>query len=166
MLAHFNHALVPAGRLQDRLDRLFGDFFQPVFAQAYREPFAHATTAHVPAINVSEDENAFHLEADLPGWTMEELEVSVLGDELTLGGERQAETCECTGDGAECRTDAPTSAKFLRRERSYGSFKRVLRFPTEVDAAKVTAQLRNGVLEVTLPKVELAKPRKIAVKTT
>ncbi len=106
-----------------------------------------------PALNVWEDENALHVEAELPGYSMENLEITTLGNELTIAGSR-----------AEA---APETATYHRRERAAGGasqFKRSLRIAVPFNTERVTARLEQGVLTVTLPKAEAAKPRKIAVK--
>ena len=103
-----------------------------------------------PAVNVWEDNDAFHLEAELPGLTQDDVNIAVTQrNVLTLSGERKPEE----GEG-----------RWHRRERGFGRFQRVLRLPAPVDADKVEAQLENGVLRLTLPKHEDAKPRRIAVK--
>jgi HSP20 family protein len=103
-----------------------------------------------PAVNVWEDSDAFHLEAEVPGLKQEDVNIAVTQrNVLTLSGERKAED----GEG-----------RWHRRERGFGRFQRVLRLPAPVDADKVEAKLENGVLRLTLPKHEDAKPRRIAVK--
>jgi HSP20 family protein len=104
-----------------------------------------------PAVNVWEDENNLFVEAEVPGLKAEDLDVTVVGDELTIKGER-------TEDG-------PAEGAFHRRERGVGSFTRIVRLTSEVDADRVQASLAEGVLLLTLPKAETAKPRKIKVKS-
>jgi HSP20 family protein len=104
-----------------------------------------------PPVNVWEDQDAFHVEAELPGLTREQLQISVNHrNQLTLQGERPVEEFE--------------KGRWHRRERGFGRFQRVLKLPAPVDADKVEAKLEDGVLLLTLPKSEEAKPRKIAVK--
>ncbi len=90
-----------------------------------------------------------YAEAELPGLKSEDLDVSVVGGDLTIRGHRGSEPQEGTS--------------YHRRERGTGEFTRVLRLPIEVDADKVEATLTNGVLLVKLPKAESAKPKKIKV---
>lgn len=109
------------------------------------------TAAVAPALNVWEDEAAFYVEADLPDVPADKLDVTVKeGSRLTLSGERKA-------------TD-PTNAVWHRQERFAGTFTRELTLPTPVDADKVEAKFEHGVLRLTLPKSEGARPRKISVK--
>ena len=150
MLACVNRSLTPVRNRYNEIDQLFGSFFRNFEGSAGGSPFGALATRAAAPMNVWEDDDALHVDLELPGWSMDELEVTVLGDELTLRGERSAESSE--------------NVTFHRRERSTGSFRRVLRFPTDVVAEKVTASLRDGVLTVTLPKAEVAKPRKINVQ--
>jgi HSP20 family protein len=104
-----------------------------------------------PPVNVWEDADAVHVEAELPGLNLNDLEIYVTGgNQLTIKGERKQEL--------------PEKSVRHREERAFGSFSRVLTLPFPVNADKVEARFENGVLQVTLPKHEAAKPRKIAVK--
>ncbi len=103
-----------------------------------------------PAANVWDAGDALCVEAELPGVKMEELEVYAVGNELTLKGRRPAPTDE--------------RIAYHRRERGTGDFSRVLLLPVEVDADRVEATLKDGVLTIKLPKAEAAKPRRIALK--
>jgi HSP20 family protein len=104
-----------------------------------------------PALNVWEDENAVYVETDLPGVPADKLDVSVTeGNQLTIQGERPAPEV--------------ANAVWHRQERGFGTFTRSVTLPTLVNADKVEAQFEHGVLKLTLPKAQAAKPRKIAVK--
>lgn len=103
-----------------------------------------------PAINVWEDADRLYAEAELPGLSLNDVEIFVVGDELTLKGHRP--------------TDSDKDATYHRRERGTGDFSRVLTLPVEVDAEKVEATLRDGVLTIVMPKAEAAKPRKITIR--
>jgi HSP20 family protein len=129
--------LVGFGRLsnlQDELDHLFES---PLRAWA-------------PALDVREDKDNFVIRAELPGLKREEIEVSLQDGALVISGERQAEKVE---EGVEVH----------RQERYYGKFQRALTLPEPVAANKVKADYKDGVLTVTLPKTEEAKPKKIDV---
>lgn len=108
---------------------------------------------HYPKINLREDADNVYLEALLPGVDPEKIEMNLLGDTLTLGGERQ-DPVEEAGNG---RT-------WHRRERGTGKFLRSVELPVAIVAEKVKAEYRNGLLRVTLPKAAEAKPKKINVK--
>jgi len=105
-----------------------------------------------PPMNVWEDEQNIIVEAELPGFDMKDLDISLVGDTLTIGGKRSSE-------------DVPEGTTFHRRERVSGEFSRTLRFKTPIDGAHVGATLENGVLKITLPRGEASRPRKIEVKT-
>jgi HSP20 family protein len=104
-----------------------------------------------PALNVWEDAEAFHVEAEVPGLTQDKVHVAVTHKtQLLIQGERQA--------------DEPTEGRWHRRERGQGRFQRVIELPAAVDPDKVEAKLENGLLLLTLPKAEEARPRRISVK--
>lgn len=124
--------------LPNGLDWLFPGQGNPETARAY------------PALALWEDADRLHLEAELPGFRIEDLEVAVLGDELTIKGERKPEPKE----GWTCH----------RSERVHGTFLRTLTLPVAVDPEAVTATLKDGILSVELPKRTEAKPRRIEVK--
>lgn len=105
-----------------------------------------------PALNVWEDDDMLYAEAELPGFSMDELEIYVTGNQLTIKGERRAPVHE--------------SGTWHRQERGFGKFSRMIELPGEVDGNKVSALLKNGVLQITLPKSEALKPRRIDVKAS
>jgi HSP20 family protein len=105
-----------------------------------------------PAVNVWETADAFHVELEVPGFVQDNLQVQVSQKtHLTIQGERPAQEAE--------------GGRWHRRERMSGRFSRVLELPAPVDADKVEAKLENGVLHLSLPKAEEAKPRRIVVKS-
>jgi HSP20 family protein len=106
--------------------------------------------SNFPALNTWEDAENYYVEAELPGLKVQDLELSVVGQELTISGERKSQEKE--------------GVAWHRRERPWGKFVRALELPAPVDPDKVDARFENGVLLVTLPKSEAAKPRKIEVK--
>jgi HSP20 family protein len=136
----------PVHQLRDEVDRLFSGFIDsPLGSRA-----AHfMASRQFPAINVWEGGDNLFAEAEVPGLKTGDVDISVVGNELTIKGQRP---------GAH---EEP--AVYLRRERCTGPFERVVRLPVEVDANKVRATLQNGVLLITLPKTEHAKPKKIQV---
>ena len=104
-----------------------------------------------PALNLWEDEDALHVEAELPGLELQDLEIFVTGhNQLTLKGERKPPTVE--------------NGVAHRQERAFGKFTRTLTLPFAVDENAVEARFENGVLKIRLPKHEATKPRKIAIK--
>lgn len=135
--------MAPLARLHDEIN----DLFNAVLGEPTR-----MTTAAIPPMNVWEEPDTYRIEAELPGFTMKDVQVSVTGNEITITGER---TVDQKNEGA-----------YLRRERGYGSFTRTWTLPTDIDADRVEASLRDGVLLLTLPKSPKALPRKIEVKTS
>ncbi len=109
------------------------------------------STGLFPLLNVSEDKDNFYVRAELPGIAPSDLDISVTGKTLTIQGERKAPQAE-------------EGARYHRRERSFASFSRAIGLPCEVEPDKVTAESKDGILTITLPKVEEAKPKQIAVK--
>jgi len=104
-----------------------------------------------PPVNVWEEGDNVYAEAELPGMQLEHLEVYVAdGNQLTIQGERQPAP--------------PEQGVWHRQERGFGKFSRVLTLPVAVDADKVEARFDQGVLRVTMPKSEAARPRRITVK--
>ena len=103
-----------------------------------------------PQINVAQDQDSVYVEVLVPGVDAKDLDLTVMRGVLTLSGERK---------------DEPGNQRtWHRRERGHGKFMRTVDLPCEVDAAKVVAKFSNGVLLVTLPIQEKAKPKKITVK--
>ena len=131
--------------LQDRMNRLFGDVY-------LRDEDVAARGAWVPPVDIFEtDGHDLVIKAELPDMTREDIEVMVENNTLTLRG-----TKKMPGDVKE--------EQFRRVERSYGAFSRSFTLPTTVDASKVAAEYKNGVLTVRLPFREEAKPRTINVE--
>lgn len=103
-----------------------------------------------PRVDVAESENDFTVHAELPGLRKEDIQVTLEDNMLTITGERKYE-------------DEQKDKQFYRRERAYGTFKRTFGLGTEVDADKIAATYKDGLLILTLPKSEAAKPRQIDV---
>ena len=102
-------------------------------------------------MNMWEDGDNFVVEAEIPGMELDDIEIFVDGgDQFTVKGERKS-------------PDAETGT-WHRQERGFGSFKRTVTLPANVDSERVEAVLKNGVLTISLPKPEAVKPRKIKVK--
>ena len=106
-----------------------------------------------PATDIEETKEQFVVKADLPGMKQEEISISVLGNTLTISGERKS--------AAETKED---DGRFLRMERVCGSFQRVVELPSSVNVDQVKASYRDGLLTVTVPKREEAKPKQIQVE--
>jgi len=107
--------------------------------------------AWAPAVDIAEDKDALTLHAELPGLKREDVKINVRDGVLTLRGERKFEE--------EKKKD-----NYFKVERSYGMFARSFTLPTSVDASKIQASMKDGVLEVTIPKKPEAKEREIAIE--
>ncbi len=130
--------------LRDELDRLFES---PWTGLARTSQLLSGWT---PALDVYEDKENFIVKAELPGMKKEEIDVSLHDDSLSISGERKSETK--AEDGELCRA-----------ERFFGRFQRSVTLPAPVAADKVKAQYQDGILTITLPKTEEAKPKRIDV---
>lgn len=104
-----------------------------------------------PAVDIYESKDDVIVLADIPGMKKEDIEVTVKDQVLIIKGERKAQ-------------ELPENVEELREERSFGTFTKAFTLPSGVDAANVKALYQNGVLELTLPKREDAKPKQISVK--
>jgi len=137
---------VEANRLQEEMNRLFDRWGVSGGRMFTRTPV-------FPALNIWEDDDNLFVEAELPGLELADLEIYVTGEnQLSLKGERKLPEMQ--------------SGAWHRQERSYGAFSRLVELPYAVQADKVTAQFRHGVLTIQLPKREEVKPRKIEIKST
>jgi HSP20 family protein len=134
--------------LQGQMNHLF----EQVFRGGHSEETAWGVSTWMPPVDLYETPEAFVLTAELPGLTTDEIQVEVHGRTLTLRGERKPEA-------------GTQEEHYRRRERAYGSFQRVFTLPTTVEAEKVHASFKDGVLALQLPKSEAAKPKRIAVQS-
>ena len=105
-----------------------------------------------PAIDVLEESDRFVVKAEVPGLEAGDVDVAISGDTLTVKGQKTSERSETERRG------------YVRMERRFGSFSRSIDLPATVDASKVTASCRRGVLEIILPKKEEARPKSIRVE--
>jgi HSP20 family protein len=138
----------PFNALRRQMDRLFDNFWSPTEARSFAP--LHSSW---PTIDVNESPQAYTVSAELPGIDHKDVELTLRDNMLTLRGEKREEHKE--GEGARAYV-----------ERSYGRFERTIPFEVEVDADKVSASSKNGVLTITLPKNAAAKDktRKIEIK--
>lgn len=120
---------------------------------AFPSLFEEEGFGEFPLLNLWAGDEEMEVTAELPGISPEKLDISVSGDVLTIKGEREI-------------TTESKDAEWLRRERIAGSFTRSLKLPFHIAADKVRADYSNGVLRLTLPRVEEEKPRRIAVSVS
>jgi HSP20 family protein len=130
--------------LRDEIDRLFESPLNELTRTA------NLLSGWTPALDVYEDKDNFTVKAELPGMKREDIEVSLHDGSLSISGERKSETKH-------------DDAEVYRTERFFGRFQRSVSLPTAVAADKVKAAYKDGLLTITLPKTEEAKPRQIDV---
>ena len=135
----------PAEREMERLRRDMNRLFAGWPARAN-----WSTASGFPAMNAWTNEDSAVVTAELPGVGIEDIEIAVEKDTLTLRGRREPEELE-------------EGASYHRRERRFGGFNRAFRLPFYVDAAGVEAELKKGLLIIVLPRAEADKPKKIAI---
>ena len=139
--------LSPWGSMRD-VESYFNRFFEDTngdFLEAFESEWK-------PAMDISETDEAYLIEADIPGLKKEDVKIEVMDDVVTIKGERKSE-----------KEEKDKKKGYHRVERSYGGFIRTIRVPGGVKGDEVTAKFEDGVLKVTLPKPEEAKPKLISV---
>ncbi len=132
--------------LRDRMNRLFDD----VFFRSDRREDPWADGVWVPAVDMFETDDKVVIKAELPGLEKKDISLDLQNGVLTLKGERKSEN--------EVKED-----NYYRREMSYGKFVRSFSLPVDVDAEKIKAEFKNGLLTVEVPKPEGHKPKQIKV---
>jgi HSP20 family protein len=140
------HPMADLMRLREAMQHLS----QPSMGPGNGEEGAWGQATWLPPVDIYETEDAFVLEAELPGFTTEDLDIELVENRLTLRGERKA----------------PSEVKeeqYRRHERAYGRFERSFLLPAVIDRDKVTAEMHHGVLTLRLAKSDLAKPKRIPI---
>ena len=133
--------------LRDEIDRLF----ESPLAELART--SHLLSGWTPVLDVYEDKDNLFVKVELPGMKREEIEVSLHEGSLSISGERKSE-------------QKYQDAEVYRAERFFGRFQRTVTLPTPVAADKVKAQYKDGILSITLPKTEEAKPKHIDINVS
>jgi HSP20 family protein len=138
--------------LHRAMDRMFEDVWSGGFKPSLLSD-VWSTRELVPSLDVTEDDKAFRVTVELPGMDQKDVEVSVADRLLTIRGEKKEDQEKKDKD-------------VYRRERAYGEFRRVLELPADVEAEKIDASFRNGILTIELPKTKeaLQKVKQIPVK--
>ena len=134
------------GLWDNDIDRMFRGFLSPM-----REVEEARDEDLFPAMDVKERADAYVIVADVPGTKKEDIDVSLENGILTISAETKSEKEEKDGE------------RVLRQERRYGKYVRSLRLGTQIDEKGIKANYKDGVLELTLPKAEAVKPKKITV---
>ena len=133
--------------IQNEMNRLFNTFFETAPAQGNDSA---AGRRWIPAMDLAENEHDFVLRVDLPGLSEDDVNIELEDNVLTISGQRKAEHEE-------------RKEGYYRVERTFGRFSRSLTLPEGIDPEKVDAHFDRGVLEVTIPKPEQRKPRKVTI---
>ncbi len=136
-------AVKELSRIQDEVNRLFESYFGG-------RPFA-SRAGVFPAVNVYEDNDNVYATAELPGVEAKDIDITVEQESLVIKGVRGIEP---EGEGVSLH----------RREREEGAFNRKISLPTRIEAEKVHAETKDGILSIVLPKAEEVKPKKIEIK--
>lgn len=148
MMTSFFDPVTEINALRREIDRAFDTFRGNPFRNAFlpaRGPRQY------PFVNIAEDNDNVYLEALAPGLDPESLQITVLRNQLTIAGDKPATAAQVKSEDVH------------RSERAAGRFVRTFTLPAEVDDTKVQAAYRNGILYITLPKAEVAKPKRITV---
>ncbi|MFP3866847.1 MAG: Hsp20/alpha crystallin family protein [Desulfobacteraceae bacterium] len=135
-----------ASRLRREMDRLWDEYFGPS-----RRALKPLEGEWLPSIDVSESADQVTVKAEIPGMDAKDIDISLSGDLLTIKGEKKSEREE-------------KEENYHLIERSYGSFSRTVRLPVGVEADKIDASYKQGVLTITCPKKEEVKAKPIQIK--
>ncbi len=138
------HPLINFANVQREFDRMLNRFSNDVRDE-------EVSNTLMPAADIVERENDFNIRIDLPGVDKKDVKIIVQNDVLTIKGEKKQES--------EKKDD-----NYFRVERSYGTFQRSFTLPASVASDKIDASYNNGVLTISIPKLEEAKPKEIEVK--
>lgn len=135
------------GIFGEDFDDLFENFMRPM-PRVFQDNDGNLT----PAIDVTDEGKAFRVSAELPGVKRDDIDVSINDGVLTISAERRNES-----------EDKDTEGRVIRRESRYGNYVRSMRLDASIDTANVKANYTDGVLHLTLPKAEEARPQKIDI---
>ncbi len=121
------------------IDKFFDDFLSPLTISQRRYAY--------PPVNISENEESIYVRSILPGMNIEDIELTLSEGSLTIKGERKIE-----------------EGKYFRQERPTGAFQRLINLNVKIDRDNVKATMKNGLLEIVLPKAEESKPKQINIE--
>lgn len=133
--------------LQREIDRVFDSFFPTRHTEETEES---SKAVWAPRVDLSETDNLYRIELDVPGMNRDDINISYQDNQLTVSGERREETTEEDSD-------------YVRVERSFGHFYRSFRLPKTINADDIEASYNNGVLTIDVPKAEDSKPHRIEI---
>lgn len=144
----------PMISFRSRMNNLFDSFFEDWGLEPFSEPDSLSYAGFTPQIDVTEDEKAIYVEAELPGLKENEIDVELKDNLLTISGEKKSESEQ-------------KDKKYHRIERSYGYFQRAVSIDPKIEEDKIKANYKNGILRIELPKdtkaIKEEQPRKIKI---
>ena len=132
--------------VRDEMSRVLNE----VLARGASDESAWVSGAWTPPVDIYETDEALVMKAELPGFSKDDISIELKENTLVIKGERKHE-------------DEVKEGNYHRMERSYGAFQRAFMLPMTVDQEKVKASYKDGILELRLPKVQAAQPKRIAV---
>ena len=149
-MLHARYALEPFVLLQKEMDKLLQDTALGATVRRHASNTDGLSTSYYPSFNVWEKDDVYWIEVECPGLSKGDFEISVIGNEITLSGERRSTMSE--------------DVSYYRRECGVGKFSRTLSLPSDINQDAVVATLKDGLLTIQLPKVQSATPKKILIQ--
>jgi HSP20 family protein len=143
---------LPSFRVKSPFDTLekFRENMEKLFDKSFANRISDYHSGVFPSVNLTEDESHYFIKAELPGMSADELDIQIIGKSLTIAGERKI-------------PEETDEAQYHRRERDAGRFRRGLTLPGEIESDTISAEMKNGILLIQVPKAETAKPKQIKV---
>lgn len=141
----FDRTYGDMNRLRSRMNRLFADF-----DGAHGRGYGWRVADGAPRTNLYDNGDKLEIRAEVPGFSKNDITIKIQGNYLEVSGNR--------------KSDAPDGYKAHRVERGITSFTRSFTLPSDIDSEKVQASLKDGILTLTLPKLEAAKPKQVTIK--
>ena len=139
--------------MRRNMERLFGGVYEPSLGCRRWWPEPSETSMVVPKIDIYDRKDEVVVKAELPSVEKNDIDLTVTKDSITIKGEIK-------------REEEVKEGNYYAAERSYGSFKRMIALPVEVESEKAKAAFKNGILEIVLPKKEEAKPKEIKIQVS
>jgi len=139
--------------MRRNMERLFGGLYEPSLGCRRWWPKPSETSMVVPKIDIYDRKDEVVVKAELPSVEKNDIDLTITKDSITIKGEIK-------------REEEVKEVNYYASERSYGSFKRMIALPVEVESEKAKAAFKNGILEIVLPKKEEAKPKEIKIEVS
>jgi len=160
-----HNLLSPLSDVGCDLDRMFSSVLERNFAR----PVAGKSDSNwLPALDISEAGDVYQIEAELPGFQLDDIDVTIEGRKIVISGQKETGQAETEMKEAAADADEQSAATeeriFHRRERRFGSFSRTITVPVHVDATQAEAEISHGVLTLRVPKAEAARQHKVEIR--